>query len=105
MAVAEPTLTACVVYYGSLPTERESLAAIQAPVLGFFGDKDEGIPEASVLHFDNAMRELGKQVQVHVYRNAGHAFANRDSKSFHTLAADDAWEKLNAFLGRHLKGE
>jgi len=104
LAVAEPTLAACAVYYGPLPTERESLAAIKAPVLGFFGDKDEGIHEASVLAFDTAMRELGRPVEVHVYRNAGHAFANPDGKNFQSLAADDAWGKLKAFFDKHLKG-
>jgi carboxymethylenebutenolidase len=105
LAVAEPTLAACAVYYGPLPTEPESLAAIQAPVLGFFGDKDEGIPEASVLAFDDAMRKLGRPVEVHVYRNAGHAFANPEGKNFHREAAADAWGKLKAFFGKHLKGE
>jgi carboxymethylenebutenolidase len=104
LAVAEPGLAACAVYYGPLPTERESLTAIQAPVVGFFGDKDEGIPEASVLDFETAMRELGKTAEVHVYRNAGHAFANSSSKNYHNIAADDAWGKLMAFFGKHLKG-
>jgi len=104
LAVAQPELAACAVYYGPLPTERESLAAIQAPVVGFFGDKDEGIPEASVLAFEKAMQELGKPVEVHVYRNAGHAFANPEGKNHHSLAADDAWGKLMAFLRKHLKG-
>jgi carboxymethylenebutenolidase len=105
LAVAEPTLAACAVYYGPLPTEPESLAAINAPVLGFFGEKDEGIPEASVLAFDSAMRGLGKPVEVHVYRNAGHGFANPQGKSFQHLAADDARGKLKAFFSKQLKGE
>jgi carboxymethylenebutenolidase len=105
LAVAEPTLAACAVYYGPLPTESGSLAAIQAPVIGFFGEKDEGIPEASVLAFETAMRKLGKPAEVHVYRNAGHAFANREGKSFHREASEDAWKKLTAFFGQHLKGE
>jgi carboxymethylenebutenolidase len=105
LAVAEPTLAACALYYGPLPTEPESLAAIQAPVIGFFGDKDEGIPEASVLDFDTAMQKLGKPVEVHVYRNAAHAFANPKNKNFQHLAAEDAWKKLMAFFGKHLKGE
>ena len=104
LAMAEPTLAACAVYYGSLPTEPESLAAIKAPVLGFFGDKDEGIPEQSVLAFDTAMRKLGWPVEVHVYRNAGHGFANPDGKNFHRMASDDAWGKLKAFFDKHLKG-
>jgi carboxymethylenebutenolidase len=104
LAVAEPTLAACAVYYGPLPTEPESLGAIQAPVLGFFGENDGGIPEASVLAFETAMRKLGKEVEVHVYRNAGHAFANPEGKNFHREAADAAWTKLMAFFGEHLKG-
>jgi carboxymethylenebutenolidase len=104
LAVAEPTLAACAMYYGAIPTERETLAAIKAPVVGFFGDKDEGIPEASVLDFDNAMRELGHPVEVHVYRNAGHGFANPEGKNFHRQAAEDAWGKLKDFFGKYLKG-
>ncbi len=105
LAVAEPTLAACAVYYGALPTEPESLAAIKAPVAGFFGEKDEGIPEASVLDFETAMQKQGRPVEVHVYRNAGHGFANPEGKSFHREAADDAWRKLMVFFGKHLKGE
>jgi carboxymethylenebutenolidase len=104
LAVAEPTLAACAVYYGAIPTEGESLAAIQAPVIGFFGDKDEGIPEASVLSFETAMQKLGKQVEVYVYRNAGHGFANAEGKNYHREAAEAAWSKLMAFFGRHLMG-
>jgi carboxymethylenebutenolidase len=104
LAVAEPALAACAMYYGAIPTERETLAAIKAPVVGFFGDKDEGIPEAAVLDFDNAMRELGHPVEVHVYRNAGHGFANPEGKNFHRQAAEDAWGKLKAFFEQHLKG-
>jgi carboxymethylenebutenolidase len=104
LAMAEPTLAACAVYYGAIPSEPESLAAIQAPVIGFFGEKDEGIPEASVLAFETAMQKQGKSVEVHIYRNAGHAFANSKSKSYQNLAADDAWGKLMAFFGKHLKG-
>jgi carboxymethylenebutenolidase len=104
LAMAEPTLAACAVYYGAVPSEPESLAAIQTPVIGFFGEKDEGIPEASVLAFETAMQKQGKSAEVHVYRNAGHGFANSKSKSYHNIAADDAWGKLMAFFGKHLKG-
>jgi carboxymethylenebutenolidase len=104
LAMAEPTLAACAVYYGALPSEPETLASIQAPVIGFFGEKDEGIPEASVLDFETAMQKQGKAVQVHVYRNAGHAFANSEGTNYRREAAEDAWGKLMAFFGKHLKG-
>jgi carboxymethylenebutenolidase len=104
LAVAVPELAACAVYYGSLPTEPESLKSIQAPVIGFFGDQDEGIPDEAVLGFEKAMRELGKSAEMHIYREAGHAFANPEGKSYNQLAADDSWNKLRVFFGRHLKG-
>jgi carboxymethylenebutenolidase len=104
LAMAEPTLSACAVYYGALPSEPESLASIQAPVIGFFGEKDEGIPEASVLDFETAMQKQGKAVEVHIYRNAGHAFANAEGQNYRREAAEDAWSKLMAFFGKHLKG-
>jgi len=102
MAVAIPDLAVCAIYYGSLPTEPENLKAIHAPVIGFFGDQDEGIPEASVLAFEKAMRELGKTAQVHMYR-AGHAFANPDNKNYKPDLADDASNKLSEFLAKYLK--
>src|SRR3972149_4810873 len=68
LAVAEPTLAACAAYYGPLPTERESLAALKGPGLGFFGDKDEGIHEASVLAFTPSLGDLGRTGWVHVDR-------------------------------------
>jgi carboxymethylenebutenolidase len=104
LAMTEPTLAACAVYYGALPSEPESLASIKAPVIGFFGEKDEGIPEASVLAFETAMQKQGKAVEVHVYRNAGHAFANAEGPSYRREASEDAWSKLMAFFGKHLKG-
>ena len=50
----------------------------------------------------SAARRLRRE--VHVYRNAGHGFANPKGKNFHSLAADDAWGKLKAFFDKHLKG-
>ncbi|MGH9741201.1 MAG: dienelactone hydrolase family protein, partial [Candidatus Acidiferrum sp.] len=42
LAMSEPKLAACVVNYGSLPTEASSIEKIHAPVLGNFGADDRG---------------------------------------------------------------
>jgi carboxymethylenebutenolidase len=47
LAVNEPKLAACVVYYGAMPTSAEDIQKIQAPVLGNFGAEDRGINEPS----------------------------------------------------------
>ena len=60
LAMSEPKLAACVVNYGSLPTEAASIAKIKAPVLGNFGADDRGITPDSVHAFDAAMKAAGK---------------------------------------------
>ena len=44
----------------------------------------------------------GKDVEVHSYEGAGHAFFNTDRPSFRPEAAADGWERIWAFFGRHL---
>jgi carboxymethylenebutenolidase len=50
------------------------------------------------------MKRLGKNVDVHVYDGASHAFANPSGTSYQPEAADDAWRRTIEFLGRYLKG-
>src|SRR6195256_6619808 len=44
VALQEPTLAADVINYGHLATDPEALKKINAPILGIFGGKDQGIP-------------------------------------------------------------
>ncbi len=94
---------ATVVYYGRLVTDPEELKAVQAPVLGIFGSEDRGIPVETVREFEKAMKGLGKDVRVHVYEGASHAFANPSGTRYHAEAAEDAWAKTLAFLAETLK--
>lgn len=97
-------ISATVVYYGRLPTDKQSLATLQAPVLGIFGAEDGGIPVESVHAFEQALGELGKDAQIHIYPGADHAFANPSGTRYNAGAAEDAWDKTLAFLKRHLAG-
>jgi carboxymethylenebutenolidase len=95
---------ASVVYYGRTVTDRERLAALRAPLLGIFGEADRGIPVAGVREMEAALRELGKDVQIHVYPGAGHGFANPSGQAYDAGAAEDAWTRTLRFLDRHLSG-
>jgi carboxymethylenebutenolidase len=95
---------ASVVYYGRTVTERDRLAAMRAPLLGIFGEADRGIPVAQVREMEAALRELGKDVQIHVYPGAGHGFANPSGQAYDAAAAEDAWARTLRFLDRHLRG-
>lgn len=67
---------AAVVYYGRVVTDRARLAALDAPLLGLFGERDRAIPASQVREMEALLGELGKDAEVVVYPGAGHAFAN-----------------------------
>lgn len=104
VALEEPRLAADVINYGSLATDPAELKNIHASILGLFGALDRGIPPADVKQFEQQMRELGKQVEVTIYPDAGHQFENPNNREAYRAAdAADAWEKTEKFLSRTLK--
>ena len=104
LAVHDPFLAACVVNYGSLPTEPSDFQKIHAPVLGIFGADDRYIATSEVYGFEDAMKNAHKSIEVKIYRGAGHDFESPDNKlGFNEDAAADAWQRTVAFLDQHLK--
>lgn len=103
-ALAMPErVDAAVIYYGQLVTDPQALRPLQAPVLGLFGAEDRAPTVAQVRDFEAALRSLGKDVSVHVYEGAGHAFANPSGRNYQPDAAEDAWQRTTEFLARHLR--
>ena len=96
-------IDATVIYYGHLETDKAKLALLKMPVIGFFGGKDQGITADSVRAFEKTMKELGKSVEVHIYEDANHAFANASGGAYNPKAAEDAWKRTTAFLKKNLK--
>jgi carboxymethylenebutenolidase len=106
LAVNESKLAACVLNYGSMPTDKDEIQRIQAPVLGNFGAEDRGIPPRAVGAFEDAMKAAQKSIDVKIYDGAGHAFENPNNKlGYREAAANDAWARTLAFLNRTLKGQ
>jgi carboxymethylenebutenolidase len=102
-AVAQPALAGAVVYYGTSP-ENAELAAIKAPVLGFYGGDDARV-DATVPPAEAEMKRLGKSYETHTYDGAGHGFL-RDQEGregANAKAAADAWPRTVAFLKDRLK--
>lgn len=105
LAMSEPRLSACVIYYGRLLTDEAALKRIPCPVLGIFGDRDRGIPVEMVRAFESELKRLGKRVEVHVFPNVGHAFANPNNRQgYNAEAAQRAWQITLDFLKRTLGG-
>jgi carboxymethylenebutenolidase len=104
LAVNDPKLAATVINYGHLATEPATLQKINAPILGIFGGKDQGIPVDSVQNFAAELKKLGKKVDVTVYPDAGHAFENPNNKAgYRADDAADAWKRTTKFFAAQLK--
>ena len=104
VALQESTLRAVVINYGHLATDTDSLKAINASVLGLFGGQDRGITPDDVQKFAKALKQLGKQVDVTVYPDAGHGFENPINKDgYRPDDTADAWKRTVKFFAATLK--
>ena len=104
LAMYQPRLAACVVNYGTLPTDPTDIQQIVAPVLGNFGALDKGVLPGDVQLFEKTMKNIQRRVDIKIYDGAGHGFENPDNKdTYQPEAAADAWARSIAFLNKSLK--
>lgn len=94
---------AAVVFYGRNPNPIEQVRSLTCPLLGLYGEADQGIPPTEVERLRQALQEAGKQFELHIYPNAPHAFFNDTRASYRPEAAIDAWRRTLAFFRQHLK--
>jgi carboxymethylenebutenolidase len=104
VALLEPTLAADVINYGHLVTDPNEIKKINAPILGLFGGKDQGIAPDDVHKFGDALNKAGKKVDLKIYDDTGHAFENPNNKAgYNAVDATDAWLRTQKFLAENLK--
>ncbi|HSL18161.1 MAG TPA: dienelactone hydrolase family protein [Methylomirabilota bacterium] len=96
-------LDAVVIYYGHLVADPERLQVLEMPILGHFGETDQGIPLDEVRAFETALTEVGADATIHVYPGAGHAFANPSGRNYEPDAAETSWQRTVEFLDQTLK--
>jgi carboxymethylenebutenolidase len=103
-AAAQPKLGAAVVYYGSAPAS-ETLATIEAPVLGLYGGDDARV-NATIAPADEEMKRLGKRYEYEIYDGAGHGFLRQQSgrDGANMRATEQAWPRTVAFFRAELGG-
>ena len=104
------TLAACariqgiacgVPFYGIPPGQLADPAKIKVPIQGHFANKDDWCTPAAVNDLEKAMSAAGNKPEVHRY-DAAHAFANERSDAYDVKSANAAWERMTAFLKKHL---
>jgi carboxymethylenebutenolidase len=111
-ATNRPTLTAAYVFYGTGPESAEAIAAIKAPVFGFYAGNDARVG-ATVPKTEEMMKAAGKVYEPVTYEGAGHGFmragdappppADADAKAREAYAGnkkarDEAWKRWKVLL-------
>ncbi|MEO0969616.1 MAG: dienelactone hydrolase family protein [Cyanobacteria bacterium J06639_18] len=98
-------IDATVIYYGGQIGDAtpEQLKTLQMPILGIFGAEDASIPVSTVRKFEKNLKELGKQADIQIYENAGHAFANPSGKNYVAETAQKAWTETTQFFQQYLE--
>ncbi|TMD69946.1 MAG: dienelactone hydrolase family protein [Chloroflexi bacterium] len=98
-----PNLGAVVPFYpGGYDPKPEDVAKVNAPVLAFYGRRDDSIPMEQVDKIEKMYKAAGKDYTAKVY-DAGHAFINPDHGMGNEQAAAEAWRLAVNFLKEKLK--
>jgi carboxymethylenebutenolidase len=77
----------------------DQLPNLGCPLLGLFGNEDKTPSPAHVDELEQLLREHGKTYEFHRYDGAGHAFFSTNRPAYRVEAANDGWERIEAFFG------
>ena len=103
-ACENPQVTACVVFYGIHPKVNPPLENLSAPMLGIYAERDSFAPPEAARALESKLKELGKEVEIHIYENCDHAFFNDERPEvYNAAAAVDAWQRTLRFFRQNLK--
>lgn len=109
-AAHSPKLKAGVAWYGPLARERDPLhpkypidvvSQLKAPVLGLYGEKDNGIPLDTIEQIRKAVKAAGKTAEIVVFPDAGHAFHADYRPSYRAEQAAEGWKRLLAWFKKY----
>jgi len=109
-AAHNPQLKAGVAWYGPLaanPSPQwpkkvlELVGQLKAPVLGLYGEADQGIPLSDVEKMRAALKEAHKPGMLITYPGAPHGFHADYRPSYRPEAADDGWKRMQAWFYGH----
>ena len=77
---------------------------LSCPLLGLFGAEDQYPSPAEVDELERLLAQHDKTFEFHSYEGAGHAFFATNRTSYRPEAANEGWERIWDFFGRHLAG-
>lgn len=99
-------------YYGfpaakraNLPSPIELADKMSPPILGHWGDQDEGVGMDNVRTFDEKLTAARVEHEFHIYPGLGHGFLKamlEDESATGHEAACESWKRTLEFWRRHL---
>ncbi|HYH12620.1 MAG TPA: dienelactone hydrolase family protein [Thermomicrobiales bacterium] len=112
-AAREPIPAAAVSFYGFpakdatdnapvRPIDEPEVAAINAPLLGLWGEEDAGVGMDNVNAYSDALTRHGKPHDFRMYEGVGHAFITFDTEDERYPASRSAWSQALTFLRKEL---
>lgn len=102
LATHTKDLAGAVIFYGRTPIEL--VPQVSCPLLGNFGELDQGIPPAKVREWEAALKKAGKKADIKIYPGAKHGFFNDTRpEAYNAEAAADAWQRTTKFFRERLK--
>jgi carboxymethylenebutenolidase len=103
-------LKAGVSFYGSLvdtpnpawtKSPTQLAPEVKAPVLGLYGEADQGIPVAQVEAMRAALAAAGRTAELKIYPGAPHGFHADYRPSYRPEAAQAAWSEMQAWFKKY----
>ena len=101
-ACVNPKVGACIDFYGIHPNVQPDLGRLQAPVLGFFAEKDGFVTPEVARKLESDLVAAGKRAEITVFDGADHAFFNDTRPVYHEAYAKECWDRMLAFYREHL---
>lgn len=112
LLAARQPLAAGVIYYG-FPVNRnrtpnapfqplDEAGAIEAPLLGFWGDRDAGVGMDNVALMDEALTKYAKPHEFVIYPGLPHGFLTFDPSAAFATESLDSWDRAIRFLREQL---
>ena len=77
-------------------------ALVQVPLLGFWGDQDEGVGMHNVEQYQMLLEGAGKDIEFHIYPDRPHGFLTFDESNPSYEASQDSWKRMLDFYGERL---
>jgi len=112
-ACHNPKMAACALFYGGRvklpyadngPAPIDLASQIKCPVLGGFGNEDQGPSPEDVNDYEEALNAAGVVNEIHRYDGAGYGFQDHTNEGrYRKEQSEDAWEKTISFFDRNLK--